>query len=342
MSDVVKEYSFLNRWVVFKRTNSGQVSEEPKTPPFGDSPSANAIPPYQPAEPLTLATATATASSSVPRTSAALSTAVSAAAKAITTSGPAAPILSAAPSLQTQPSLASAIATASERSATEKTIPLGPGAKYESNEVFRFAPDAKLVDTLKIADKGASRWLAPYSPFPIIDELPSGGQVKYPTLEHYLVGMKYKIATDKPQLAASVFSEEGTIHQKFLRERLAASGKKPLTEDQDQEFLRLEMVEVRNANRASNIKKFKAQFDEASWATQKDAILREGLKQRWDKDARLHGIVEAARAQGKYLLYDTDAAGAGELAGVRKADGRIEGENKVGRILMQLAGYPGF
>ena len=342
MSDVVKEYSFLNRWVVFKRTNSGQVSEEPKTPPFGDSPSANAIPPYQPAEPLTLATATAAASSSAPRTSAALSTAVSAAAKTITTSGPAAPILSAAPSLQTQPSLASAIATASERSTTEKTIPLGPGAKYESNEVFRFAPDAKLVDTLKIADKGASRWLAPYAPFPIIDELPSGGQVKYPTLEHYLVGMKYKIATDKPQLAASVFSEEGTIHQKFLRERLAASGKKPLTEDQDQEFLRLEMVEVRNANRASNIKKFKAQFDEASWATQKDAVLREGLKQRWDKDARLHGIVEAARAQGKYLLYDTDAAGAGELAGVRKADGRIEGENKVGRILMQLAGYPGF
>ena len=315
-------------------------------------PSESGSPPYRTAiyqaiEPLTLGPASSVlgmqgSATSVPRTSAALSTAVSAAAKAITTSGPAAPILSAAPSLQTQPSLASAIATASERSTTEKTIPLGPGAKYESNEVFRFAPDAKLVDTLKIADKGASRWLAPYAPFPIIDELPSGGQVKYPTLEHYLVGMKYKIATDKPQLAASVFSEEGTIHQKFLRERLAASGKKPLTEDQDQEFLRLEMVEVRNANRASNIKKFKAQFDEASWATQKDVVLREGLKQRWDKDARLHGIVEAARAQGKYLLYDTDAAGAGELAGVRKADGRIEGENKVGRILMQLAGYPGF
>ena len=256
----------------------------------------------------------------------------------VTTKGPAAPILSGGPSIAAQPSLATAIASAS----TESVVPKGPASKYEVNEVFRFSPDAKLIDTLKTGDKAASRWLAPYAPFPIIDELPSGGQVKYPTLEHYLVGMKYKIATDKPQLAASVFSEEGTIHQKFLRDRLAASGKKPITEEQDQEFLRQEMVEVRNANRASNIKKFKAQFDEASWASQKDEVLKEGLKQRWDKDARLHTIVEAARAQGKYLLYDTDAAGAGELAGARKADGRIEGENKVGRILMQLAGYPGF
>jgi predicted NAD-dependent protein-ADP-ribosyltransferase YbiA (DUF1768 family) len=358
MSDVVKQYSFLNRWVVFKRSNTGQVFE-PKTPPFGDPPLADAIRPsesgsppyrtaiYQAVEPLTLGPAAAATTTSVPRTSAALSAAVSAAAEAVTTTGPAAPILSAVPSIQAQPSLASAVAAASTATVEgvvpkEKTVASGPAARYESGEVFRFSPDAKLADTLKIGDKGAVRWLAPYAPFPIIDTLPSGGQVKYPTLEHYLVGMKYKIATDKPQLAASVFSEEGTIHQKFLRDRLAASGKKAITEEQDQEFLRLEMVEVRNANRASNIKKFKAQLDEATWATQKDAVLKEGLKQRWDRDARLHTIVEAARAQGKYLLYDTDSAAAGELAGVRKADGRIEGENKVGRILMQLAGYPGF
>ena len=352
MSNVVKEYSFLNRWVVFKRTNTGQVIEpktppfgEPKTPPFGEPkipdairPSESGSPPYRTAmyesiEPLSIGPP-----ASDLRTSAALSTATKAAAMSVTTKGPAAPILSGGPSIEAQPSLATAIAAAS----TESVVPKGPASKYEVNEVFRFSPDAKLIDTLKTGDKAASRWLAPYAPFPIIDELPSGGQGKYPTLEHYLVGMKYKIATDKPQLAASVFSEEGTIHQKFLRDRLAASGKKPITEEQDQEFLRQEMVEVRNANRASNIKKFKAQFDEASWASQKDEVLKEGLKQRWDKDARLHTIVEAARAQGKYLLYDTDAAGAGELAGARKADGRIEGENKVGRILMQLAGYPGF
>jgi predicted NAD-dependent protein-ADP-ribosyltransferase YbiA (DUF1768 family) len=370
MSDVVKQYSFLNRWVVFRRKTSGQVFQ-PVTPPFGEVVEGH-VPPegYEPlpqkGDVWTVATgwvkpgdaryneATGLAApleaAEEPRTSAAVAIAAASSAAAVTTSGPAAPIVSGGPVavIDAQPSLASAIASASASvegvvpNPKEKTVASGPAAKYESSEVFRFAPDAKLVDTLKIGDKQAVRWLAPYSPFPIIDALPSGGQVKYPTLEHYLVGMKYKIATDKPQLAASVFSEEGTIHQKFLRDRLAASGKKAITEEQDQEFLRLEMVEVRNANRASNIKKFKAQFDEATWAAQKDAVLKEGLKQRWDRDARLHTIVEAARAQGKYLLYDSDSAAAGELAGVRKADGRIEGENKVGRILMQLAGYPGF
>jgi predicted NAD-dependent protein-ADP-ribosyltransferase YbiA (DUF1768 family) len=309
----------LNRWVVFTRKTSGQVFE-PTTPPF--APEA------------ALATAPALApQAKEARTTAAISSAASAAALSASSSVPAAET---AVVPMEKGSLASAITTAA--------VPkgLGPATKYESSEIFRFSPDAKLVDSLKIGDKSAVRWLAPYAPFPIIDDLPSGGQVKYPTLEHYLVGMKYKIATDRPQLASSVFSEEGTIHQKFLRDRLAASGKKPLTEDQDQEFLRQEMAEVRIANRASNIKKYRAQFDEASWASNKDEVLQEGLRQRWERDARLHAIVEAARAQSKYLLYDTDAAGMSELGGVRKMDGRIEGENKVGRILMQLAGYPGF
>ena len=376
MSDVVKQYSFLNRWVVFKRKTTGQVFD-PKTPPFGEvveghvPPEGYEAPPrpgglwtmktgewVYPGDPRYDETIRGSVDEAVeePRTSAAAAVAAASAAAAVTTTGPAAPILAPVRVPGDKPisasvaaaGLAAALAAASASASVEgvvpkeKTVASGPAAKYESSEVFRFSPDAKLADTLKIGDKGAVRWLAPYAPFPIIDSLPSGGQVKYPTLEHYLVGMKYKLATDKPQLAVSVFSEEGTIHQKFLRDRLAASGKKAITEDQDQEFLRLEMVEVRNANRASNIKKFKAQLDEATWAAQKDAVLNEGLKQRWERDARLHAIVEAARAQGKYLLYDSDSAAAGDLAGVRKADGRIEGENKVGRILMQLAGYPGF
>jgi len=31
-----------------------------------------------------------------------------------------------------------------------------------------------------------------------------------------------------------------------------------------------------------------------------------------------------------------------DLGGKRMPDGHIEGENKVGRILMRLGGYPGF
>ena len=65
----------------------------------------------------------------------------------------------------------------------------------------------------------------------------------------------------------------------------------------------------------------------------------EGLRQRWLRDARFHKIVEAARTQNKYMLYNTGISAASELGGSRKLDGRIEGENKVGKFIMQLAQF---
>jgi hypothetical protein len=54
-------------------------------------------------------------------------------------------------------------------------------------------------------------------------------------------------------------------------------------------------------------------------------------------------IVEKARAEKKYLLYYiTKKVGdpTGELAGRWKDDtGRIEGENKVGKMIMELANF---
>jgi hypothetical protein len=49
--------------------------------------------------------------------------------------------------------------------------------------------------------------------------------------------------------------------------------------------------------------------------------------------------VEAARELGKYLLYTTKPAAASELGGIRDATGKIDGENKVGRMIMELAGF---
>ena len=243
--------------------------------------------------------------------------------------------------------LAAALASASAEGAdvkrtvpVEKGVAAGPQATYETDDIFVFGPEVGLLDKLKIGDKGAARWLSPYSPFPIIDD---ETKVEYPTLEHYLTGMKYKIATNKKELSITVFSKEGTIHQKFNNARLIASGagKKTLDEKAEQELLISEMKEVRNGNRSSNMKKYSAIFNEDEWVTQKDAILEEGLRQRWAKDARLQGIIGKARELGKYLLYNADASSM-DLGGKRMPDGHIEGENKVGRILMRLGGYPGF
>ena len=356
MPAAVKEYSFLNRWCIFRRY--GDMTLEPVDVASGVvapvAPASASLAPALPSVPVISTAAPrpkSTAWKDVPvsgeadrlpvvpedKSATAASRSGSGAPVSVYKSEPGAPV----EAKGIPGSLAKVMADAARTLPVERGVAAAPQKKYEANQVFQFYPDAALQDKLKIGDKGAGRWLAPFAPFPIVD--PTDASVKYPTLEHYIAAMRYKAATDKPTLAASIFGDDGTIHQKFLRDRQAATqgGKKPLSEEQDFELLRQEMVEVRGATRPQNIKKHRALLDETLWASQKDALLYEGLKQRWEKDARLRTIAEAARTQEKYLLYYAGPTGTSDLGGVRRADGTIEGENKVGRILMELAGYPG-
>ena len=93
--------------------------------------------------------------------------------------------------------------------------------------------------------------------------------------------------------------------------------------------------------RTPYLKRYKATVDEGKWATVKDEVIDEAITQRWTKDARFRKIVEAARERGKYLLYYTPGSTTSNVGGVRSvATGKIEGENKIGKVMMELAGYP--
>jgi predicted NAD-dependent protein-ADP-ribosyltransferase YbiA (DUF1768 family) len=226
--------------------------------------------------------------------------------------------------------------------AVEKGAIAGPQKKYKPSEIFRFFGRAEVKDVLKIGDPGAARWLALSAPFPIKD-----GATEYPSVNHYLAAMKYKHATDKPELAPDLFSSKGTLHAKYLRlrEQIASKHgqdkeKKQVKEAEDQELLRSEANDVADAALPKTIKRYKAQFDEAKWIAHKDDALKEALSQRWKHDARFRTIVEAAREQGKYLLYYTGSTTITSFGGIRRDDGHIEGENQVGKIIMELAGYP--
>ena len=226
--------------------------------------------------------------------------------------------------------------------AVERATVAGPQKKYKASDIFRFFGRAELKDNLGIQDPGAARWLALSAPFPIEDK-----GIEYPTVNHYLAAMKYKLATDKPELAADIFSSKGTIHTKYLRQREQIAvqhkgdkEKRQVKEHEDQELLRAEAADVADAALPKTIKRYKAQFNEAKWIASKDDVLKEALTQRWKHDARFRKIVEAARAKEKYLLYYTGSSTISSFGGIRREDGRIEGENQVGKILMELAGYP--
>lgn len=367
MTDAVKQFSFLNRWFVFRRkAAAAEVEEEAVAARPGalEAPVAAAVvaAANKPGA-AGVAAAVAPPAKNQPVTAAKAAVPTAEVPAAVSAPAPEAPATekkkirfvsalkngSPAPAVPTA-SVAAGQGTGSAAAAAVaavRTLPVAPaeGAAperpYSLSEVFQFYARAALQDKLKIGDKGAGRWLAPSAPFPIED--PEDTSVLYPSLEHYIAGMMYKKATDKPELAVTLFSRDGSIHQQFLRQRLEESeGGRAIPEDRDYELLELETKEVKAAIRESAMRRYGATFKPEVWATVKDQILRDGLKQRWMKDERLRKILTAVRAQNKILLYYTPGAANVNLGGVRRDDGKIEGNNKIGRILMEFANFPGF
>jgi hypothetical protein len=212
-----------------------------------------------------------------------------------------------------------------------------PDKKFTDNEIYRFGPDALLQDRLRIKDTGAARWTSLYGQFPIPD--PDDGTILYPTTEHYIAGMKLKYASNKPNLAKELMSSSGKVHQEFLAKRRTEGGIKSES-TRDFEMLASEIKEVRSKLTKTALNQYRAAYDENKWIPIKDRILMQALQYRWEHDDRFRKIVEAAREQGKYMLYSmATGSGAGELSGVRRADGKIEGENKVGKFIMEIAGF---
>ena len=231
---------------------------------------------------------------------------------------------------------------------SERTIPVRAasaapqGKTYSLNQIFKFYFNAPFNDTLKMGDKEAARYISPQTPFKIRDfDEPS---VIYPSIEHYMAGMVYKYGTNKPELAASLFSREGSIHQAYEQKKMLVlnTGVLEVPYEKDHELLEAELVLVKEKIRPTTIKKnYGAVFNETNFIVKRDELLRKAVKYRYDNDKRMRDILEAARKTGKYLLYYTEsnARSNSNLGGIRKITGIIEGGNKLGKLYMDIAGF---
>jgi hypothetical protein len=234
-----------------------------------------------------------------------------------------------------------------ETAANEAVAPVGAAAaaaterrQYAPSEVLQFHLEAPAIDRLKINKKLALRILAPGWPFIIKD--PVTPTETYPSVEHFMAGMLYKHATDKPGLAQALFGPSGRIHQKFLRlrdsEKGVGAGAKELTDERNAELLTEEMKEVHAEIRLSGMKKAGVKFNTAKWEGMKDQILEEAVRQRYTTDAEFRTIVEAAKQQGKTLLFYTGSASS-EYGGKQTKEKYLEGQNKLGKAIMKIAGF---
>ncbi len=352
MGDAIKEFSFLNRWFIFKRKRQESMAAAMVAE----------------AEVTGTATGTGTGTGTGTATGTGTGTEVPKGRRANAVNAARANSLAAtavqdavpgvlAPNVRNERTAQVAKAAAlsppvNAAASINGTVGVAPGAaapterSYTKGEVFLFYGKAGLNDEqLKIKDPGAGRWLSPSARFPIEDQ---DTKVVYPTVEHYIAGMRMKIATDKPELAESLFGREGSIHQKFLAERVALTnaGTKQLSEEEDARLLEAEIAAVKDAMREPYLKRYWRGVmgkivDEAKWATAKDQVIEDAVTQRWTKDARFRKIVEAARDRGKYLLYYTPGVSTSNVGGLRSTkSGVIEGQNKIGKTIMRLAGYP--
>jgi hypothetical protein len=342
MSDAVKKFSFLNRWFIFRKKKEVVLKEEVDEKDF--VPIVNNSRKNKETKTVVIAEAAPINSEE--------SVAVNP--SAVEKEDNVMPVINSItdvvpPEEKSEEALVNAVQkeknAISNIGTVQRTVPVEKGTAapvdklYSSNEVLNFYIDAALDDKkLKIGDKGAARWLAPCAPFPIED--PEDSTIEYPTIEHFMAAMMYEYGSTNPAIAQSVFSRTGTIHQSYVRRRLQESEgqKKALTEDRDFQLIKEESAEVKSNTSAGAFKKYKTVFNESKYAVKKDELLEYAVSYRFKKDVRLRKILEAARTNNKYLLYYTHGT-SNNLGGMRKTDGTIVGDNKLGKLYMKLAGY---
>jgi hypothetical protein len=293
MPAIVKEFSFLNRWFIFKRKSQGQILQEDAVEgPQEDVQVESAVEEQGPQEP------------------------------------------------QAEQTLEEGLEPP-QKTAPLRTVPIDQiplDRRFELSEIFQIGMNSTQAKKYQLTNPDAAQWLAPTAMFPIKD--PDDSTVEYPTIMHFMAGMKYKKATNKPGLAESLMSRTGTIHEEFNRQRLkeSAAGTRPITKERDLEILKLELDKVQLKSSPQAISSMSAQYNEGAWLAVKDDMLKEAVKQRWLRDKRFHELVEEARSKGKYILYFTKER-SNELAGKRLIDGRIEGDNRYGRAIMSVANF---
>ena len=274
MSRTLQEYSFLNRWFIFRRRSQGKgvvtpVHEETPGPALlvsevAEAPAAAAVP------------AAAVPAAAVP---------------------------------------AAAV----------------PAAVAGERPLYKFFNGAVLKDDLKVGRKDWARYISTFTHSRLRDI--NNPSVIYPSLEAAFAAARYQLGTDKPEFGAQFFSTTGSIHQKYLKLRRDEG---VINEKRNFELLDEEGGAVREQVKPAEIKRSGAKWNEAKWMEGRDAIMMAYIQQRYETDSEFKRVMDAIKAKNGILVFYNGTRPT-ELGGIIK-DGKIEGENKLGKFYMSTVG----
>jgi hypothetical protein len=223
--------------------------------------------------------------------------------------------------------------------ASSTALPAAPAAaavptasEKATGPVYKFYQKGETKDDLKIGDRSWRRWLSTYALSPLKDL--DDPTVIYPSMEAAFAAAKFKYASNKPELGATLFRAEGDIHQKYERTR---AEKGQINEKEDLSLMEDEGDEVRKTTKPTEMKKLGAKFNETMWREALPRVLEGYVAQRYANDARFRGILEAIKTRKGHLMFFT-AGNPTELSGKLSDADEIEGENLLGRSMMKQIG----
>ena len=134
---------------------------------------------------------------------------------------------------------------------------------------------------------------------------------------------------------ASSFSCDGAIHRE-AKERLTKEVKeKNLISTQNQARMKIALEELDKLRKALDTITYD---DTKSY----NKYIKYGLEQRWKYDVEFHKTVEELRLKNAYLLYSIGphlGDPTGLLAGKVRRDKTIDGDNLIGKTIMELAKF---
>jgi hypothetical protein len=163
--------------------------------------------------------------------------------------------------------------------------------------------------------------------------------VKYPSVEAAIASAKYQLMvkaqglTDKTDLGAQLFRLEGSIHQKFEKNRAKSSSPEEIAKSVDDE-----MTKVRVMSGKAAMATYGVTWNKDLWETKegRDTAYPTYLAKRYEMDARFRAMIDTIKTKGGEILYVNGTEPTYLGVGVR-ADGSVAGgDNMLGRWMMSL------
>ncbi len=197
------------------------------------------------------------------------------------------------------------------------------------------APDDRLGPALSDWPRYMS--LGTLVPGGIQDHFTPGGSARFPSVEAAIAAAKYQVATDKPALGPQLFAVDGALHQKFETARAKPGANMEETVDN-------QIKQTRLASAKAKMTALKAAWQPDTWNDRKDIVYRTYLKERYDTDAKFKQMVDKAVESGLPVML-VNGSEYNELGVGLKEDGTMAldpegnptgGKNLIGKWIMEL------